>query len=42
MEGLPKFKKLDGGNHQRGDKKGRPKKSQKTHAPQEPNKKGDI
>jgi hypothetical protein len=34
-------KKIDGWNHQRGDKKGRPKKGQKTHKPHEPKEEGE-
>ncbi len=33
--------KIDGQNHQRGDKKGRPQQGQKMHNPQEPKKKGE-
>jgi hypothetical protein len=35
------IKKIAGGNHHRGDKKGRAKKGLKTNSPQEPKKKGE-
>jgi hypothetical protein len=35
-------KKIDGWNPQRGDKKGRPKKGQKTHKPHQPRKKKKV
>jgi hypothetical protein len=35
----PIKEKIDGGNHHKGDKKGRPKKGQKTKSLQEPKKK---